>query len=46
MPISSYLWMHHDATLSPDDRNVICDWANAEKAKIPVAASGIPPRRE
>ena len=34
MPVSSYLWMHHDAALSPTDRNAICDWANAEKANI------------
>jgi len=34
MPISSYLWIHHDAALSPADRNAICDWANAEKAHI------------
>ena len=34
MPISEYLWIHHDAALSPADRNTICDWANAEKANI------------
>jgi hypothetical protein len=46
MPLPSYLWMHHDAPLSAEDSNAICDWANAEKAKIPASASGIPPRRE
>jgi hypothetical protein len=46
MPVSSYLWMHHDATLSAEDRNAICDWANAEKAKIPASATAIPPRRQ
>jgi|ERR1041385_218444 hypothetical protein len=34
MPLPSYLWMHHDAQLSPEDRNVLCDWANAEKGKV------------
>ena len=34
MPLPSYLWMHHDARLSPEDRNVICDWANGEKERL------------
>lgn len=38
MPISSYLWLHPDAKLSDADRNLLCDWANAEKAKIPAPA--------
>ena len=42
MPLTEYLWMHHDANLSPADRNAICDWANAEKAKLPP----VPQRRE
>jgi len=38
MPVTSYLWLHPDAKLSPQDRNLICDWANGEKAKIPAPA--------
>ena len=38
MPLDSYLWLHRDAKLSPVDRNLLCDWANAEKAKIQAAA--------
>ena len=44
MPVTSYLWMHPDARLSPQERNAICDWANAEKAKIPANATAVPPR--
>jgi len=36
MPIDSYLWLHPDAKLSPSERNLLCDWANGEKAKIPA----------
>jgi hypothetical protein len=35
MPLPSYLWIHRDAKLSPADKTLLCDWANAEKAKIP-----------
>lgn len=35
MPLPSYLWMHGDAALSEAERNLLCDWANAERAKIP-----------
>jgi len=38
MPLPSYLWLHPDAKLSDADRNLLCDWANAEKAKIPATA--------
>jgi hypothetical protein len=34
MPIDSYVWLHRDAKLSPAERNLLCDWANGEKAKI------------
>lgn len=37
MPVSSYLWLHPDAKLSPAERTLLCDWANGEKAKIPAA---------
>jgi hypothetical protein len=36
MPIASYLWMHGDAALNPDQRRMICDWTKEEKAKLPL----------
>ena len=35
MPLPSYLWIHRDASLSDEDRKVLCDWANSERAKAP-----------
>ena len=35
MPVPSYLWIHRDASLTDADRNLLCDWANAERAQIP-----------
>lgn len=34
MPLPSYLWTHGDAVLSENDKNTLCDWANAERAKL------------
>ncbi len=34
MPLPSYLWGHSDAVLSENDKNTLCDWANAERAKL------------
>ncbi len=34
MPLPSYLWIHRDAALSDIERKTLCDWANAEKAKL------------
>jgi hypothetical protein len=31
MPLPSYLWVHRDAELSPDDRTVLITWVNAMK---------------
>lgn len=36
MPLPSYLWIHGDAALNADQRKLLCDWANAEKVKIPA----------
>jgi hypothetical protein len=33
MPLKSYLWIHHDATLSSEDAKALCDWANAESQR-------------
>lgn len=35
MPHNQYLWIHREARLSDEDKRILCDWANAEKAKIP-----------
>ncbi|HSU25318.1 MAG TPA: heme-binding domain-containing protein [Pyrinomonadaceae bacterium] len=35
MPLPSYLWIHRDAGLSDPERGLLCDWANAERTKIP-----------
>ncbi len=34
MPHFQYLWMHADAKLSDDDKRLLCDWEQAEKARI------------
>ena len=34
MPLPSYLWIHWGAKLSDDEIKILCDWANAENAKI------------
>jgi len=34
MPYDQYLWIHRDALLSAEDKNILCDWAETEKAKI------------
>ena len=45
MPLSNYVMIHHDAALSDADRKALCDWANAEREKIPASASAVPPRK-
>jgi hypothetical protein len=34
MPLSSYLILHPDAKLSDQDKQMICDWANAERRRM------------
>ena len=34
MPLPSYLWIHWGAKLSDEEVKTLCDWANAENAKI------------
>jgi len=40
MPLNSYLWIHKDAKLSQDEKNIIINWATAimdsMKAKYPL----------
>ena len=41
MPLPSYLWLHGDAALSDNDKNVLCSWAKAERERI---QSSTPPQ--
>ncbi|MCY7344725.1 MAG: heme-binding domain-containing protein [Pyrinomonadaceae bacterium] len=34
MPHNQYLWLHRDAQLSAEDKQILCDWTDAERAKI------------
>ena len=34
MPLPSYLWIHWDAKMSDADIKTLCDWTDAESAKI------------
>jgi Haem-binding domain len=34
MPLSSYLWIHHDALLSEADKNALCSWTESERKKL------------
>lgn len=36
MPLPSYLWIHWDAGLNADQKKMLCDWAKAEKSKLPA----------
>ena len=36
MPLPSYLWGHSEAVLSENDKNTLCDWANAEREKLRI----------
>lgn len=35
MPLPSYLWIHWNAKLSDAEIKTLCDWTEAESAKIP-----------
>ncbi len=34
MPLPSYLWIHGDAKLSDEEIKTLCDWTDAEKARL------------
>ena len=36
MPLSSYLPMHPQARLSEQDKRTLCDWVDAERARISI----------
>jgi len=37
MPLPSYLWIHHDSRLSDADKQLLCNWSGAERAKVIAA---------
>lgn len=37
MPLPSYLWFHSSASLSDEDVKILCDWTDAEKARLSQA---------
>ena len=39
MPLPSYLWIHRDARLSEEDKKILCDWADGEKARLAQTAA-------
>ncbi|GAB3709262.1 heme-binding domain-containing protein [Spirosoma flavus] len=38
MPLGSYLWIHHDAKLKPEEAKLIADWASNLRSQIPAPA--------
>ena len=34
MPLKSYLWLHGDAKLSPQDVKTLCEWSDAAKEEM------------
>jgi hypothetical protein len=34
MPLPSYLWIHWNAKLTDEDIKILCDWTDAERAKL------------
>lgn len=34
MPLKQYLWMHHDARLSPAEVQLFCAWTDRERTKL------------
>ncbi|GAB3944898.1 heme-binding domain-containing protein [Spirosoma harenae] len=38
MPLGSYLWIHHDAKLKPEEAKLIADWASKIRSEIPAPA--------
>lgn len=38
MPLGSYLWIHHDAKLKPEEAKLVADWAKGLETQIQVPA--------
>jgi heme-binding protein len=45
MPLESYLLMHHDAELSDQDPQAICDWTRTAMLPAPTGATSPPDSR-
>ena len=37
MPLSSYLWMHSDAKLTPQDVRTLCEWSRSAREQLAQA---------
>lgn len=38
MPLNSYTWIHAEARLTPEEQQMLIDWAKSTRALIPVPA--------
>jgi hypothetical protein len=38
MPLDTYLWIHKDAALNPEEKNLLTRWADSLATSIPVGA--------
>jgi hypothetical protein len=36
MPLGSYLWIHHEAALKPEEAKLIANWASQLRSQIPA----------
>ena len=36
MPLNSYLWIHQDAKLNPEEAKLLADWAKGLRSQIPA----------
>ena len=46
MPLNSYLWIHKDAKLSPEQKDLLINWATALKEKIAKENNIVPENKE
>lgn len=40
MPLNSYLWIHHDAKLTPQEAKLVANWASQLQKQIPAPTDG------
>jgi hypothetical protein len=45
MPLNSYLWVHKDAKLSPEQKDLLINWATALKEKIAKENNIVPEKK-
>ena len=41
MPLDSYLWIHRQARLSPQDAQTICSWTRTERARLDASVARV-----